>query len=105
MRLSERDYDEFPEDHFPNMAPLRVFRDCRVWTAGVEHPLIVVAEDRTRRLAVFEYESVKEREPDCRRILRMPDEGSDPDGGVPAPIRPNPPPRSASGAAAPDSNG
>jgi hypothetical protein len=102
MRVCERDYDEFPEDHFPNMVSLRVFRDCRVWTAGLEQPLIVLAEDHSRRLAVFEYESEEEREPDCERIRRLPEEGPDPDGGIPAPIRPTPHPPSLNRAAAPD---
>lgn len=93
MRLVEREYEEFPADRFPNMVLARAFADCRVWTAGVELPVIVLAEDTTRRLAVFEYDSPEEREADIARILRMrEDEGGQGDG-VPARPAPKPPQR------------
>ncbi|MGV3719859.1 MAG: hypothetical protein ACO1SX_03025 [Actinomycetota bacterium] len=98
MRLYERDYEEFPTDRFPNMVQQRAFSDCRVWTAGVEQPLIVLAEDTTRRLAVFEYDSLEERQTDLVRICRLPEDGGEAGSGVTACRGPVPPPRGAGAA-------
>lgn len=93
MRIVERDFEEFPADRFPNPVLVRAFSDCRVWTAGVESPLIVLAEDTTKRLAVFEYDSLEERQADINRIRCMPDDEPGASSGVPSVIGPAPPRR------------
>src|SRR5262245_17319631 len=98
MRVSEREYDEFPADHFPNMVPVRTFSDCRVWSAGVEQPLLVLVEDGTRRIAVFEYDTVEERQRDIDRIRRMPEGDGETGAGMPILLGPTPPTRSATSA-------
>jgi len=96
MRISERDYDEFVEDRFPNMVLVRAWSDCNIWSAGIEEPLLVLVDGPTKSVAVFEYDTPAEREKDIRLVCSLRDGGGGDGGGVPAAILPRPPSRSGS---------
>ena len=98
MRISEQNYDEFAEDHFPNMALVREWDDCRIWSAGVEQHLLVLVDTVSKRVAIFDYDSTDERDEDIQMVLRLRDGGGGDDKGVPAFVRPTPPARPAKNA-------
>lgn len=57
MRITERDFDAFAEDHFPNMDLVRDWADCKIWSTGVEQPLLVLVDNTSQRVAIFEYDT------------------------------------------------
>ena len=91
MRITERNYDAFAEDHFPNMVLVRAWAGCKIWSAGVEQPLLVLVEDISRRVAIFEYDMTAEREKDIQLVLHLSDDEGGAGAGVPAFIGPRPP--------------
>src|SRR5207248_1041812 len=98
MRLTERDYDAFVEDHFPNMVLVRTWADCKIWSAGVEQLLLVLVDNASKRVALFEYDTPTEREKDIQLVLHLSDGEGGAGVGVPAFLRPKPPNRSAGNA-------
>ncbi len=98
--MTEPDYDEFAEDHYPNMHLVRAWSDCKLWSAGIERLLLVLVDDVNRQIAVFEYDIVARRESDIQQIIHLRDEGGEGGAGVPATIRPDPPGRTGEDAKA-----
>jgi hypothetical protein len=96
MRIIEREFDTFAEDHYPNMELVRAWADCKIWSAGVEQRLLILMDSASRRLALFEYNSLSEREQDIQLVLNLPDDGAT--GTIPAFLGPRPPRRPASAA-------
>ena len=102
MRLTEYENLACAEDRFPNMAVLRKLKDCTIWSAGCEEPLLLLVDDVSGRVAVFAYDSQEERERDAKLVRSLPEDGAGGDGaGVPAPLRPVPPTRVRGNAAYP----
>ena len=100
MRMIERDYDAFAEDHFPNMVLVRTWADCKIWSAGVEEALLVLVDTASKRVALFEYDTPTEREKDIQLVVHLPDDAGGAGAGVPAFLNPTPPSRSARNAQA-----
>lgn len=100
MRITERDYDTFAEDRFPNMRLVRAWADCKLWSAGIDPLLLLLIDDTRKRVALFKYDTYSEREKDIRLVLHLPDGEGGAGAGVPAFIRPVPPGRPAQNAQA-----
>lgn len=98
MRITEKGYDEFVDDHFPNMAEVRLWNDCKIWTAGNEEYLLVLFDRVNRRVTVFDYDTPAERQEDIELVLRLQDDGGDNGAGIPAILSPVPPGRFSSNA-------
>ena len=95
MRMVEKGYDEFADDHFPNMVEVRVWNDCKIWTAGTEECLVVLLDTVNRRVTVFDYDTPAERQEDIDVVLGLRDDDGDTGAGVPARLSPSPPGRSS----------
>ena len=95
MRLTEPDYDAFAEAHFPNRKLVRAWANCKIWSAGVEQALLVLVDTASKRVALFEYDTLAEREKDIQLVLHLPDGDGGAGAGVPAFLNPMPPSRSA----------
>lgn len=71
MRISEPAYDKFAEDQFPNRILIREWGNCRIWSAGIERPLLVLIDRGSRHVVVFEYDNVYERERDIQLVRHI----------------------------------
>ena len=96
MRVAKKVYDEFVEDHFPNMFAVRSGHECQVWAAGNEECLLIFFDSATQQATVFEYDTPDERQKDINLVLRLRGDNGDTGAGVPAVLGPAPPSRSAS---------
>jgi hypothetical protein len=100
MRLIEPDYDAFAEERFPNMKLVRAWADCKIWSAGVEQALLVLVDTASKRVALFEYDTLARREKEIQLVLHLPDGEGGAGAGVPAFLNPRPPSPSARNAQA-----
>ena len=98
MRITERDYEAFAEDQFPNMTLVRAWADCKIWTAGLNERLLVLADNATKRVSIFDYDTYAEREKDIARVLSLSDDEGGAASGIPTFITPVPPGRPAQSA-------
>ena len=98
MRISEHPYTWFIDSEFPQKRKVRDIAECTVWMTAPLALTLVLVDPVHRRVAVFEYDSLFEREQDIKLLHRLGDDGGGPDAGVWARLSPRPPGRSGTSA-------
>lgn len=91
MRILEHPYTWFLDSDFPYKEKVRDIAECTVWMTGPMDLRLVLVDPVHRRVAVFEYDSLLERQRDIRVLRNLRDDGGGPETGVGARLWPRPP--------------
>ena len=95
MRIVDIEYTRYLQEVYASRNKVRKLGDCTIWSAGSDPPMLVLDDPVYQRAAVFEYDTLAEREQDIRLVLRITDDDGDAGAGVPAALQPSGPIRSA----------
>ena len=95
MRVIDIPYNQYVEEWYPHKHRVRDLAECTIWSVGGQPPRLILEDPVNRRAALFEYETLAEREKDIRLVLKIDEHDGGASSGIPAWLSPVMPTRSA----------